>query len=58
MAEADDFAREVAAYARELADAADAITLPAFLAGAVAEAKADGTPVTEADTAVESKLGR
>jgi len=56
MAEADDFAREVAAYARELADAADAITLPAFLAGAVAEAKADGTPVTEADTAVEALI--
>ena len=39
-----------------LADAADAITLPAFDRGAAATAKADGTPVTEADHAVERML--
>jgi fructose-1,6-bisphosphatase/inositol monophosphatase family enzyme len=37
------------ALALELADAADAITLPAFDRGERAVAKADGTPVTEAD---------
>ena len=39
-----------------LADAADALTLPAFDRGAAAVAKADGTPVTEADRAVERAL--
>jgi histidinol-phosphatase len=39
-----------------LADAADALTLPAFDRGAAATAKADGTPVTEADHAVERML--
>ena len=44
------------ALALELADAADAITLPAFDRGERARAKADGTPVTEADHAVERVL--
>ena len=39
-----------------LADAADALTLPAFDRGEVVTAKADGTPVTEADRAVEWML--
>jgi histidinol-phosphatase len=39
-----------------LADAADALTLPAFDRGEVVTAKADGTPVTEADRAVERML--
>jgi histidinol-phosphatase len=39
-----------------LADAADALTLPVFERGAAAVAKADGTPVTEADRAVERML--
>jgi histidinol-phosphatase len=42
--------------ALELADAADALTLPVFERGAAAVAKADGTPVTEADRAVERML--
>jgi histidinol-phosphatase len=44
------------ALALALADAADALTLPAFERGAAAVAKADGTPVTEADRAVERML--
>jgi histidinol-phosphatase len=39
-----------------LADAADALALPAFDRGAEAVAKADGTPVTEADRVVERAL--
>src|SRR3954466_13618081 len=39
-----------------LADAADALTLPAFDRGAAAVVKADGTPVTETDHAVEAML--
>jgi histidinol-phosphatase len=39
-----------------LADAADALTLPVFERGAAAVAKADGTPVTEADRVVERML--
>jgi histidinol-phosphatase len=39
-----------------LADLADAIALPAFERGADAVAKVDGTPVTEADHAVERAL--
>jgi histidinol-phosphatase len=39
-----------------LADAADAIALPAFDRGTAATAKADGTPVTAADHAVEERL--
>jgi histidinol-phosphatase len=39
-----------------LADAADALTLPAFDRGAAAVAKADGTPVTETDRVVEAML--
>jgi histidinol-phosphatase len=42
--------------ALELADAADALTLPVFERGAAAVAKADGTPVTEADRTVEQML--
>jgi len=44
------------ALALALADAADALALPAFDRGAAAVAKADGTPVTEADHAVERAL--
>jgi histidinol-phosphatase len=44
------------ALALSLADAADAISLPAFDRGEAATAKADGTPVTEADRAVERML--
>jgi histidinol-phosphatase len=39
-----------------LADVADAISLPAFERGGAVTAKADGTPVTEADHAVERAL--
>jgi histidinol-phosphatase len=39
-----------------LADAADALTLPAFDRGTAAVAKADGTPVTETDRVVETVL--
>jgi len=53
-----DDARELWAFARELAVAADEITLPAFLAGPTATAKADGTPVTEADTGAEALIRR
>ena len=48
---ADDLALALA-----LADDADALTLPAFDRGATASAKADGTPVTETDGAVERVL--
>jgi len=44
------------ALALELADAADALTLPASNRRAAAVAKADGTPVTEVDRAVERML--
>jgi histidinol-phosphatase len=44
------------ALALELADGADALTLPAFDRGERAVAKADGTPVTEADRTVERVL--
>jgi len=44
------------ALALGLADAADALTLAAFDRGERARAKADGTPVTEADHAVERVL--
>ena len=44
------------ALALALADEADALTLPAFDRGAAATAKADGTPVTETDRAVERLL--
>jgi histidinol-phosphatase len=43
-------------FALALADVADALALPAFDRGAAAVAKADGTPVTEADRAVERAL--
>jgi histidinol-phosphatase len=47
------------AFALELADAADAISLPRFRAGdLVVETKPDLTPVTEADRAVERELRR
>jgi histidinol-phosphatase len=42
----------------ELADAADAISLPRFRTGLTIETKADLTPVTEADRAVEAELRR
>jgi histidinol-phosphatase len=41
-----------------LADAADAISLPGFRAGLAVSQKADLTPVTEADLAVEAELRR
>ena len=44
------------ALALALADTADALALPVFDRGAAAVAKADGTPVTEADHAVERAL--
>ena len=44
------------ALALALADAADAVTEPAFVRGARAVVKDDGTPVTEADRAVERML--
>jgi len=44
------------ALALTLADDADALALPAFDRGADAVAKADGTPVTQADRAVERAL--
>ena len=47
---------ELLEFALQLADEADAITLPAFLDGAQAQSKADGTPVTDADTAVERAI--
>jgi histidinol-phosphatase len=43
-------------FALELADAADAVSLPAFLAGQAVRLKPDGTPVTDADTAVETLI--
>jgi histidinol-phosphatase len=48
-------------FAHELADIADSLTVPAFRAGLEAggldtEAKADGSPVTEVDVAVERAL--
>ncbi len=48
--------RDLLAFALELADAADAVTLPAFHGGAQARRKPDGTLVTEADEAVEREL--
>src|SRR5918997_4018175 len=44
------------ALALSLVDEADAIALPAFDRGVAVSAKADGTPVTEADRAVERAL--
>ena len=46
------------ALALELADAADAISLPHFRTGIAVETKPDLTPVTEADRAVEAELRR
>jgi histidinol-phosphatase len=54
MAAAD--AGTLLAFALELADAADAVSLPAFLDAIPARDKADGTPVTDADTAVETLI--
>ena len=44
------------AFAHRLADAADAVTLPAFRSGLDVETKGDGTPVTEADRGAESAI--
>jgi len=44
------------AFGLELTDAADAISLPAFLAGPEVSTKADGSPVTAADTAIEELI--
>jgi len=44
--------------ALRLADAADAISLPRFRSGLAIETKADLTPVTEADRAVEAEIRR
>jgi len=46
------------ALALQLADAADAISLPYFRSGLPIETKLDLTPVTEADRAVETELRR
>ena len=46
------------AFALELADAADALALRAFGSQLAVERKADLTPVTEADRAVETELRR
>jgi histidinol-phosphatase len=42
------------AFAQAVADEADAISLPAYLDGREVRLKADGTPVTDADTAIET----
>lgn len=47
---------DLVGFAHELADVADALTLPAFRRGVVARSKADGTPVTDLDEAVEREL--
>jgi histidinol-phosphatase len=47
---------ELLAFAHELADAADAISLPAFGGPVSATTKPDGSPVTEVDRAVEAAL--
>ena len=47
---------DLVGFAHDLADAADALTLPAFRAGVVARTKGDGTPVTDVDEAVEREL--
>lgn len=47
---------DLVGFAHELADVADALTLPAFRAGVVARTKGDGTPVTDVDEAVERAL--
>jgi histidinol-phosphatase len=49
---------ELAAFAMGLADEADAMSLPAFLDGQAVRLKPDGTPVTDADTAVETMIRR
>ncbi len=49
---AGDFQDELA-FAHELADLADAVTLPAFHRGLDVETKEDGTPVTAADREAE-----
>jgi histidinol-phosphatase len=49
---------DLLAFALEVADEADAISLPAFLEGLAVDAKADGTPVTAADTGIEQLVRR
>lgn len=49
---------DLLAFALEVADEADAISLPAFLDGLAADDKADGTPVTAADTGIEQLIRR
>ena len=44
--------------ALRLADAADEISMPRFRSGVLVELKADLTPVTEADRAIEAELRR
>lgn len=44
------------AFAHELADHADAVTLPAFRGGVAVEVKDDGTPVTAADRDAEDAM--
>ena len=48
--------RDLLAFALELADAADAVTVPAFYGGAEVRRKPDGSLVTEADEAAEREL--
>lgn len=47
---------EFLGFAHELADAADAVSLAGFGGSVPADAKADGSPVTETDRAVEAAL--
>jgi histidinol-phosphatase len=50
-----DFCDDLA-FAHEVADAASIVTMRHFSAGVVATSKADGSPVTEADRAVEELI--
>lgn len=43
-------------FAHDLADRADAVTLPAFRAGLAVDTKGDGTPVTAADRGAEAAV--
>ena len=52
----DPTTRDLLSFALELADAADAVTLPAFRGGAPVRRKPDGSLVTAADEAAEREL--
>jgi histidinol-phosphatase len=57
-ATAEPTTAELLSFALELADAADAVTLPAFRGGGEVRRKQDGSLVTEADEAAERELRR